>query len=48
MLVAPQAFKSVLPVEGAFSNKEMRTFRLLVVSAHISLQMKYLPQVCEG
>jgi len=26
MLVAPQALKSVLPVEDSFSNKEMRTF----------------------
>jgi len=26
MLVAPQALTSVLPVEGSFSNKEMRTF----------------------
>jgi len=37
MLVAPQALKSVLPVEDSFSNKEMRT---LVVLAHISLQVK--------
>ena len=27
MLVAPQALKSVIPVEDLFSNKEMRTFR---------------------
>jgi len=26
MLVAPQALKSVLPVEDSFSNKEMHTF----------------------
>jgi len=26
MLVAPQALKSVLPVDDSFSNKEMRTF----------------------
>jgi len=26
MLVAPQALKSVFPVEDSFSNKEMRTF----------------------
>jgi len=26
MLVAPQALKSVLPVEDSFSNQKMRTF----------------------
>jgi len=26
MLVAPQALKTVLPVEDSFPNKEMRTF----------------------
>jgi len=26
MLVAPQALKSMLPIEDSFSNKEMRTF----------------------
>jgi len=37
MLMAPQALKTVLPVEDSFSNKEMRT---LVVLVHISLQVK--------
>jgi len=45
MLVAPQALNSVLQVEDSSSNKEMRTFS---VSAHISLQLKHLTQVCEG
>ena len=44
MLVATQAIESVLPVEDSVSNKEAH----LVVSAHISLQVKYLTQVCEG
>ena len=38
MLVAPQALKSVLPVEDSFSNKEMRTFSR-TVSTHISLNL---------
>ena len=37
---AIRALKSV--VEDSFSNKEMRTFTHLVVSAHISLQVKHL------
>jgi len=45
MLVAPQALKSVLPVEDSFTDKEMRTFSL---SAHISLQIKHLTQAYEG
>jgi len=77
MLVAPQALKSMLPIEDSFSNKEMRTFNRihtecswllrrsracfqskipflirkcahLIVSTHISLQVKHLTQVCEG
>jgi len=43
MLVAPQAFKSVFPVEDSFSNKELRTFSRI---RHISLQVKHLTQVC--
>ena len=45
MLMAPQALKSVLPVEDSFSNKEMRTFSR--ISADISLLVKQT-QVCEG
>ena len=45
--MAPQALKSVLPVEDSFSNKEMHTFSRIRGSAHIILQVKYLTQVCE-
>jgi len=44
MLVATQAIESVLPVEDSVSKKQAH----LVVSGHISLQVKYLTQVCEG
>jgi len=47
MLVAPQALKSMLPVEDSFSTI-IRQCAHLVVSAHISLQVKHLTQVCEG
>jgi len=45
MLMAPQAFMSVLLIEDCFFNKEMRTFSRI---RHISLQVKRLTQVCEG
>jgi len=38
MLVAPQAFKSLLPVEDSFSNMEMSKFSRI---RHISLQVKH-------
>ena len=44
MLVFPQAFKSLLPVEDSFFNKELRTFSRIW---NISLQVKHLTQVCE-
>jgi len=45
MLVAPQALESVFPVEDSFLIRKRAHF---VVSAHISLQVKHLTQVCEG
>jgi len=45
MLMAPPALKSVLPVEDPFL---IWKCALVVVSAHISLQVKHLTQVCEG
>ena len=44
MLATPQRLKSMLPVEHSFL---IRKCAHLVVSAHISLQVKHLAKVCE-
>jgi len=46
LFVAPQALKSLLPVEDSFSDKETRTFSR--ICAHQSIEVKHLTQVCEG
>jgi len=46
MLVAPQALKSVIPVEDFFTTVIKKCAHF--ASAHISLQVKHLTQVCDG